>query len=96
MQQAEDFRAESLALAGILENLPEAAFHQPTLFKDWTINDILGHLHLFNIAADASLKGPETFTDFINPVVTDMKSGTSILDCQFPWLNGYHLLHSEY
>lgn len=88
MQQAEDFRAESLALAGILENLPEAAFHQPTLFKDWTINDILGHLHLFNIAADASLKGPETFTDFINPVVTDMKSGTSILDCQFPWLNG--------
>ncbi|AZV76900.1 TIGR03084 family protein [Parasedimentitalea marina] len=88
MQQAEDFRAESLALAGILEDLPEAEFHQPTLFKEWSIDHILGHLHLFNVAAVASLKGPDSFANFISPVVTDMQMGKSILDCQFPWLDG--------
>ena len=88
MQQAEDFRAESQALAGILDGLPEAEFQRPTLFKDWTIDHILGHLHLFNVAAVASLKGQESFANFIGPVVTDMQMGTSILDCQFPWLDG--------
>ncbi len=88
MQQAEDFRAESLTLAAILEDLPEAEFHRPTLFKNWTIDHVLGHLHLFNIAAETSLKGPEVFAKFIDPIVTEMQKGTSILDCQFPWLDG--------
>ncbi|KAE9625944.1 TIGR03084 family metal-binding protein [Parasedimentitalea maritima] len=88
MQQAEDFRAESVALAGILESLPEAEFFRPTLFKSWTIDHILGHLHLFNMAAEASLKGEETFAEFIDPVITDMQMGKSILECQFPWLEG--------
>ena len=88
MQQAEDFRAESTALANILEDLPEPVLHQPTLFKNWTIDHILGHLHLFNVAALTSLKGPEDFAEFIAPVVTDMQMGKSILQCQFPWLDG--------
>jgi len=69
MQQAEDFRSESAALAAILEDLPESEFHRPTLFKNWTIDHILGHLHLFNVAAEASLKGIEAFAEFIDPVV---------------------------
>ncbi len=88
MQQAEDFRAESEALAVILKDLPEADFHRPTLFKNWTIDHILGHLHLFNVAAEASLKGTEAFAKFIDPVVTDMRLGKTILECQFPWLDG--------
>jgi hypothetical protein len=53
MQQAEDFRAECVALAAILEDLPEAEFHRPTLFKNWTIDHVLGHLHLFNVDAQS-------------------------------------------
>ncbi|WP_435661256.1 TIGR03084 family metal-binding protein [Leisingera caerulea] len=88
MQQAEDFRAESRALAAILEELPEAELHRTTQFKDWTIDHVLGHLHLFNAAAEASLKGEEAFAAFIAPVLQDMHTGKSILECQFPWLNG--------
>ena len=88
MQQAEDFRAESVALAAILEDLPEAEFHRPTLFKNWTIDHVLGHLHLFNAAAEASLQGAGAFASFIEPVVKDMEKGKSILECQFPWLDG--------
>ena len=88
MQQAEDFRAESRALAAILEDLPEADLHQPTLFKDWTIDHVLGHLHLFNVAAETSLQGAAAFGAFIGPIVQDMQRGKSILECQFPWLDG--------
>jgi uncharacterized protein (TIGR03084 family) len=88
MQQAEDFRADSRALAAILEDLPEAGFHQPTQFKAWTIDHVLGHLHLFNAAAEASLRGDEAFAVFIAPVLRDMQAGKPILQCQFPWLDG--------
>ncbi|AHD01697.1 TIGR03084 family metal-binding protein [Leisingera methylohalidivorans] len=88
MQQAEDFRAESRALAAILEDLPEAGFHRATQFKGWTIDHVLGHLHLFNAAAEIALQGDEAFTAFIAPVQRDMQAGKPILDCQFPWLNG--------
>ncbi|MBE1282096.1 MAG: TIGR03084 family protein [Rhodobacteraceae bacterium] len=88
MQQAEDFRQESRALAAILEPLSDADLRQPTLFKGWTIEDVLGHLHLFNVAAETSLQGEEAFGNFITPIVKNMQSGMSILDCQFPWLDG--------
>lgn len=88
MQQAEDFRAESRALADLLADLPEARFHEPTQFKGWTIDHVLGHLHLFNAAAEASLDGAEAFAAFIAPVLRDMQAGKSILDCQFSWLGG--------
>ncbi|MFW8635513.1 TIGR03084 family metal-binding protein [Cribrihabitans pelagius] len=88
MLQAEDFRAESRALAAVLADLPEEAFHRETLFKGWTIDHVLGHLHLFNAAAEAALAGPQTFDAFIAPVLRDMRAGKSILACQFPWLDG--------
>ena len=50
MQRAEDFKAESHALENILEPLTEAEFATPTLFKVWMIDDVIGHLHMFNVA----------------------------------------------
>ncbi|WP_406648506.1 TIGR03084 family metal-binding protein [Aliisedimentitalea scapharcae] len=88
MQQAEDFRAESRALAAILNPLSADDLRQPTLFKGWTIEDVLGHLHLFNVAAETSLSGAKAFDVFIAPIVRDMQAGKTILECQFPWLGG--------
>jgi len=88
MQQAEDFRAESQALAAVLQDLPEADLHRVTLFKEWTIDHVLGHLHLFNVAAETSLQGEAAFATFIGPIVKNMQAGMSILQCQFPWLDG--------
>lgn len=61
LEQAVDFRDESAALHALVEPLPEDAFARPTLFKGWTIDDILGHLHYGNLLALHSLKGAPEF-----------------------------------
>lgn len=61
MQQATDFRDECAALDAILEPLAAADFDRTTLFKDWTINHVLQHLHFFNVMADYSAFEPEKF-----------------------------------
>ena len=45
MQQAQDFRTETRELAAILDPLGEDQFQMKTQFKDWSIEDVLGHLH---------------------------------------------------
>lgn len=88
MQQAEDFRAESRALAALLAPLSDAEFDTPTLFKGWTIDDVIGHLHLFNTAATKAVEGDAAFARFIAPVVARIEKGISIRDSQYPWLGG--------
>jgi len=61
LEQAKDFRDESEALFVLLDPLGDADFERPTLFKDWTFNDILGHLHHGNILADLSLNDEAKF-----------------------------------
>ena len=46
MQQAHDFLEEAATLAGLLENQSENVFNTVTLFKSWTINDVIGHLYI--------------------------------------------------
>ena len=48
MQQAEDFRGESIALFELLGAADPACFNEPTQFKDWSINTVLQHLHFWN------------------------------------------------
>ncbi|MEM9062476.1 MAG: TIGR03084 family metal-binding protein, partial [Pseudomonadota bacterium] len=62
MQQATDFLEESEALNAILIDLSETEFDRVTQFKDWTINDVLQHLHFFNDLAMKSAFEPEAFT----------------------------------
>lgn len=61
MQQAKDFCDESEDLHAVLEPLSDDAFTVATQFKGWTINDIVQHLHHFNIMADLSLNAPKKF-----------------------------------
>ena len=61
LQEAIDFRDESTALFDLLEPLTEQDFDAPTLFKQWTLNDILAHLHFFNVLADHSLRDQPQF-----------------------------------
>ena len=49
--QSEDFKEESISLYEILKDEKEEVFNTKTQFKDWTINDVLYHLHVFNYAA---------------------------------------------
>ena len=64
MQQAQDFRDESAALAALLDPLSDADFDIVTQFKGWTINNIVRHLHVWNLAAGKSLDGADDFAAF--------------------------------
>ena len=43
MEQADDFLEESRALFALLADRPDSDFDKVTLFKDWSVNDVLRH-----------------------------------------------------
>ncbi len=88
MQQAQDFLDESLGLAGILEPLSDADFARETLFKGWTIEDVIGHLYMFNHAANLTVENGDDFAAFFAPIGAQMKAGKSLLEIQHGWLGG--------
>ena len=61
MQQANDFLEESRCLDLLVEPLDTAGLQLVTQFMDWTIEDIIGHLHLFNHAAKLALADRNLF-----------------------------------
>lgn len=64
LPQAVDFRAESDELHTLLLTLTDADWDRPTLFKQWTVNDVVQHLHDGDLMAAASIAGPGHFTAF--------------------------------
>jgi uncharacterized protein (TIGR03084 family) len=75
MQPAFDFQAESNALAALIAPLSDAQFDTPTQFKGWTINMILRHLHVWNIAADLALCDAVAFDVFLGQMVAGIRGG---------------------
>ncbi|MBT5266239.1 MAG: TIGR03084 family protein [Rhodospirillaceae bacterium] len=73
MQEAIDLRDESDALYQLLEPVDDSIFATETLFKGWTVNDILTHLHLWNWAADAALNDDVAFQAFVEPAAKAAK-----------------------
>jgi uncharacterized protein (TIGR03084 family) len=65
LQEAYDFLEESNKLFNILSSLENTEFETPTLFRGWTINDILRHLHTWNHAVMLSILDEENFQIFI-------------------------------
>ncbi len=90
MRQAHDFLEEAAMLAGLLENQPEQVFDTVTLFKSWTINDVIGHLYMFDVAALKTLESAKTFETFFAPIKVGLSEGKSLLDMQFPFLGDLH------
>jgi uncharacterized protein (TIGR03084 family) len=69
LPQAADFLDECEALHQLLHALDDAAFDRQTLFKGWTFNNILRHLHVWNIAAGLSLTDETAFTDMMRALL---------------------------
>jgi uncharacterized protein (TIGR03084 family) len=88
MQQAQDFTYESMALCRAFAPLYDAEFEQVTLFKGWTINNILRHLHVWNIAAGKSLDGEDAFRNFIHELMGGAQKGASFTDFESAYLKG--------
>lgn len=88
LQQAIDFRDECDALFTLLNALDEAEWQRKTQFKEWTINDIIAHLHFGDYAAALSLQGNEAFKDFVQRVTASRKQGIGHLAFTHEWLDG--------
>ena len=61
LPQAIDFRAEADELHRLLATLPDPDWDRATLFKAWTVNDIIQHLHAGDLLATASVRDPDEF-----------------------------------
>jgi len=87
LQQAIDFCNESEALYKLIEPISDDAYGQKTQFKNWTINDVLSHLHMWNWAADKSLSDPDEFDAFLNRLMMEMADST-LRQFETKWLDG--------
>ena len=79
IQEAQDFRDESNALYELIKELNDEDFSKPTLFKDWTTNRVLGHLHMWNRAAQLSLEDAEGFQAFYGDLMHQMRDGLQMM-----------------
>ena len=87
MRQARDFCDESEALLTLLPLLDESDFATPTLFKGWSIDQILRHLHVWNIAADLSLCDEAGFAAFMAEMAAGIRGGR-LPDFEAAYLDG--------
>lgn len=87
IREAEDFRAESDALAALLAEADDAIFGTVTLFKGWTIDDVIAHLHMWNVAAGLSLESGEKFQAFFAGVAKAFMGGEGHVAVQRRWLD---------
>jgi len=88
MKQATDYRAEADALAALLTPLDDAALNTPTLFKGWTVNDVIGHLYMFDVGALISLQQPDKVAAFFASLKTALSGEQTFVQVQNEWLDG--------
>ena len=84
---ANDFKEECDTLAAVLNDSDESTFSKVTLFKDWTIEDVFGHLHMWNHAAAITLESREKFQEFFAFVAKRLMAGESHPVMQRAWLD---------
>lgn len=84
---ADDFMAEGDTLFAILSLLTENDLLRVSQFKDWTIEDIIAHLHMWNYAAHLTLTKPDAFGELITMVMTRMGAGDDHRTLQRYWLD---------
>jgi uncharacterized protein (TIGR03084 family) len=78
MQQAKDFLEESRVLYALLEHASDQQLSMTTQFKAWTIEDVVGHLHFWNLAALSSLTDPEGFQALFEPLGEHLMAGGAL------------------
>ncbi len=76
MKQAEDFKCESGRLESLLSSVDESDFDRKTAFRGWSANEILRHLHVWNLAAYFALTDEAAITELLKeatPFVTALR-----------------------
>ncbi|MEO8124750.1 MAG: TIGR03084 family metal-binding protein [Burkholderiales bacterium] len=90
IDEAQDFLQESIALHDLVASIAEADYMRPTQFKEWRVNDVLQHLHFFNLAALYSLKEPARFDELYASLNAKRQGGLSSVAATDELLDGVH------
>ena len=88
LQQAYDFCDESNAIYELLSNIDDDQFNKSTLFKGWTFNNVIGHLHVWNYAADISLKDGDEWKEFANSALKAFGGGSTFSEFENTIIKG--------
>lgn len=87
-QLAKDFLDESEALHALVSPLSDAELETKTAFKGWTINTVIQHLHVWNLAAEMSLKGDGSFETYYARLEKHRVGGGTMSGFEREWLEG--------
>jgi uncharacterized protein (TIGR03084 family) len=79
LSEAGDYRDECDALHALLASLRDDVFASSTLFKGWTIDDVLGHLYEGDCGAVAALDGDEAYSAHRAPWLEAQARGVSLI-----------------
>ena len=80
LKQSDDFYAECQNTYDVLKNIPENKLNNLTQFKNWSFEDIIRHLHVWNMAAYKSLQGKNEWENFYTELQTFFRKGFSLSD----------------
>jgi uncharacterized protein (TIGR03084 family) len=83
---ADDYLEECRQLYALLRGQPAARWDDVTQFKDWTINDVIGHLHLFDYAAGLTLDSADALRRFFAQTRAGRDAGRTLVDFTRAWL----------
>lgn len=86
-QQPHDLCLESDVLYELLKNKTDTQLETVTLFKNWTVNDIIRHLHFWNYAADLSFRDEAGFLRFFDDIKPNLVAN-DLRSYEEKWLNG--------
>jgi uncharacterized protein (TIGR03084 family) len=99
LPQVADFRAEADELHTLLASLEDNEWDRATLFKSWTVSDVVQHLHASDLMAAASAAGPDSFERLRAEIQVLRDRGMSRLQetrHRLGHLTGKHLLETWY
>lgn len=88
MQQADDFLAETEALYALVETFGPERFDTDTLFKAWTVNEILRHLHVWNYLAFLQIENEAKLVGCIASLMKSMGAGHTLRDFEKDFTDG--------
>lgn len=95
LQEIVDLRAEGDALFEVLETLDEEGWQTKTLFKDWTIHDVVLHLHHSDKMALLTATDKDAFMQMLTEMMVALGEGNGLIAFTRRWggeLTGAKLL----
>ena len=86
VEQVSFYQTEVNTLFELILSIDDKDLFIETPFKYWTINDVIGHLFVFDTAALLTIEGDTAFDTFFSPMENALKNGMSFLEAQQTYL----------